>query len=302
MARPPRQVYYDPTRQPQQEAPTDRFQLDLPDQSTSFDPEAFDNLLRSQGATLEHYAAILCPLGLDNKNDIRHSNHPGKCSNGFIYRKIGEVTANVTSNSSNQNWSNRGIEDHASAFTTLPRFYENRCDGRTTNIPIRIQLFDRIYIKDLEVQVVNTEKVEHNQTGIDRLAYPAKMVEFLIDANGKEYICGADFEIVDGDLHWKENRAPGYNPDLDTGVIFSVRYTYTPFYYVESLGHEVRLARIVNPENGAVELKRMPFQLRLQREYAFDAARQKEQDGGDGPQSPPVASARAPRKGSFSPR
>ena len=290
MARPPQQKFN------QQPAPSERFQLNVPEQAVSFDLAAIDALIRSQGATLEHHAAILCPLGLDNKTDIRHTNHPGKCYNGFIYKKLGCVTANVTSNSSQPDWAGRGMEDASTAYTTLPRFYDERCDGRELSVPIRVQLFDRIYIKDLQVQVVNTEKVEYNQTGVDYLAYPALSVEFLIDANGREYECGKDFDIVEGNIVWRENRAPGYNPDLDRGVVYSVRYTYRPFYYVENLLHEIRLARVVNPENGAVELERMPFQLRLQREYAFDASRKRDDEEG------PMSGARAPRRGSFGPR
>lgn len=296
MSRPPRQTW----NQNQQPSPNgERFQLDLPEQAVSFDVAAIDALLRSQGATLEHYAAILCPLGLENKTDIRHTGHPGKCHNGFIYKKIGNVVANVTSNSSQQNWSGRGIEDSSSAYVTLPRYYDERCDGRPLSVPIRIQHFDRIYIKDLQVQVVNSEKIEYNQSGVDRLAYPALSVEFLIDANGQEYTCGKDFEVESGNIVWKENRAPGYNVEAERGVIYAVRYTYRPFYYVENMLHEIRLARTVNAETGEIELERLPFQLRLQREYAFDAAqREKEKEDKDSAAS----GGRVPRRGSFGPR
>lgn len=292
MARPPKQNW---NQQPDPNG--ERFQMDLPENSVGFDLEAIDALVKSQGATLEHHAAIFCPLGLSAKNDVRHTAHPGKCYNGFIYKKVGEVVANVTQNSSTQDWTARGIEDSSSAYVTLPRFYESRVDGRSCAEPIRIQHYDRIYIKDLQVQVVNTEKIEHNQAGIDFLAYPAIVVEYLIDSNGREYTQGKDFDVANGNIEWRSGCAPGYDPELSRGIIYAVRYTYRPFYYVDSLLHELRLARVANPETGEVELNRLPFQLRLQREWAFDAAQRKkaEEDGHE-------PGGRSPRKGSFGPR
>lgn len=273
-----------------------RYDIVLPREDVSFDVEAFDSLVRSHGVTLEHYAATFCPIGIQDMDDMRsHVNH-SECSNGMMYEKVGEVEGWIHSNSSNPTWEPAGIQDGSSVYLTLPRHYDKRFDGHACECPIVVQHYDRWYIKDLQVTVVNGQRFEHSQTDIDRLAYPVVGVLSLIDNLGKKYSQGVDFEVKDGLIYWLAGKSPGYDTTVGKGRICSVRYTYRPYYYVQQLLHEIRVAKDVNPMTGDVSLLRMPYQILLKREYAFEneerVAREKSSDR-DVP---------APRDGGFGPR
>lgn len=267
----------------------------------SFDVDAFDSLIRSHGVVLEHWAATLCPIGIQDMDDMRsHFNH-SECSNGFIYEKVGEVEGWIHSNGSNPKWEPYGIQDGSTVYLTLPRHYEKRFDGQPCELPIMVQHYDRVYLRDAQVTVLNSQRFEHHQSGIDRLAYPAVKVFSLMDSYGKKYRAGVDFDVIDGLIKWYPNKSPGYNPGggLDgsgSGIVCSVRYSYRPYYYVQQIVHEVRVSKDVNPYTGEESLIRMPYEILLRREYAFEneerVAREKSSDR-DVP---------SPRSGGFGPR
>jgi hypothetical protein len=278
-----------------------RYDMELPREDVSFDVEAFDSLIRSHGVVLEHYAATLCPIGIQDMDDMRtHLNH-SECSNGFIYDKIGEVEGWINSNGSSPQWEAYGIQDGSSVTLTLPRFYDQRFDGHACECPIMVQHYDRFYLRDIQVTVVNSQRFEHNQTGIDRMAYPVVAVQSLIDSSGKRYHEGVDFDVIDGLIKWKPMKSPGYDPGggLDgtgTGVVCSIRYSYRPYYYVERLLHEVRVSKDTNPYTGEVTLVRMPYQILLRREWSFENEERVARD------KPSDRDVPAPRSGGFGPR
>ncbi len=233
----------------------------------------------------------------DMRSHLSHST----CSNGFIYDKVGEVEGWIHSNSSNPDWRAYGIVDGSGIMLTLPRFYDKRFDGHSCDCQIMIQHYDRFYIRDLEVTVLNSQRFEHSQTGIDRLAYPVVGIMSLIDSSGKKYIQGIDFEVVDGLIKWYPMKSPGYDAGggLDgtgTGVICSARYSYRPYYYVERILHEIRVSKDVNPFTGAEGLVRMPYEIALRREWAFENEERVARDKASDRDVP------APRSGSFGPR
>ena len=69
----------------------------------TFDLDAFDDFVRAQGVKLVHYRAQRCPVGMVALGDSRrpHPHHEG-CFNGFVYTKVGCVTASFTSNNKRQ--------------------------------------------------------------------------------------------------------------------------------------------------------------------------------------------------------
>jgi hypothetical protein len=77
--------------------------------------------------------------------------------------------------------------------------------------------------------------------------------------------------------------------------VCSVRYSYRPFWYVDRMIHEVRVAQ-VEDEYGNRELTRMQQQAQLQREVWFE----KEQRDAEAPPSP--RQKPGPAEGSFGPR
>jgi hypothetical protein len=251
----------------------DRYDIELPTtQTVSYDIDGFNDLLRSHGITFIHYKAIRCPVGLQEKYDTRrsHGDHSG-CSNGFIYSSAGEITGFFSSNRMESKLIDQGVLDDSTAIVSLPTNY----DG--TNDPVFIVPYDRFFIKDMPASVSNWELVQYSGSGIDRLQFQAlSMSDNIVDARGNVYFLNQDFQLFDGQIKWiPGGQAPGWNVELNKGVVYSVRYQYQPFFYVIRLLHEIRVARVdnflggPNPDNSNAPLARLPYQVVLQREYVF---------------------------------
>lgn len=294
--------------------PLNNFDLDLmPDQTVSFSETAFDNFIRSQGIELIHYTATRCPVGLIDQDDVTrrpHEDHEG-CSNGFIYTQAGIVTGLFYSNSLSLKMTDVGRADAAGVQVTLPRFYDtpdcgghgvtNACDdGQYSGIPLLVAPFDRFYIKEeAGLEVVHWQLNQVSGTSIDRLSFPAKKVTVLVDNQGHRYHYGSDFSLTsDGWIKWVPNHSPGVDPKTNKGRVYSIRYTYRPYFYVERLPHEIRVAQIQDDATGQRHVERMPQTIILQREYSFYS------QGDDRQQN--ASSARMPRLpsngNSFGPR
>jgi hypothetical protein len=246
------------------EKPGQVYSTDLPNAAVSFDVEAFDQALRSQGVTFVHYRAMRCPVGMVDEFDTRrpHEDHAG-CSNGFLYTKAGEITCLFTGNSTQGQLTEIGVMDGSTVSVTMPRTY----DG--TKEPVYIAQFDRLYLAEEKIVVVNWQLFKHSPAGKDKLNFPVVEVQDLVDAKGRRFHA-PDFEIAAGQIHWLTNTRPGLDPETGKGLVCSARYTYRPYWYVKSLVHEVRVTQAENPYTGVREVHRMPQALVLQREYIFE--------------------------------
>ena len=251
------------------------------DYQVSFDKMAFDNLIRSQGVRMIHYRGIPDPTGMGSRGD-NHAVHAVRQSiDGYLYKDAGEFTAFFSSNSNSYESQELGSMSSAAAYITFPDFYDDKPD-----CPVLINTWDRLYLKDIEIRVVTSQFVEASDSGIDRLQFPATCVEHLIDANGIEYLENRDFQITpEGHIKWVSQRQPGFNVNVGKGVVYSIRYRYTPFFVVNRLMHEIRVSQVTNPMTGKRSLERMPYQAQVLREYVFrnqnndpDAPKQAEQD------------------------
>lgn len=236
-------------------------QVDIPFDPVNFDIEAFDSFVRSVGVKLVHFKAIRCPIGVIELTSSRapHGGHAG-CSNGFIYKRAGEVTATFMSNSASNSLKDIGSYDGSKVSTTFPRYYDD------SEEQIYIQLYDRFYIKDLVVAVPHTQLVQAHIDGTDKLSYNPVKIESIIDANGQEYFEG-DYIIQDNYIKWTGNRRPPFNAEIGLGTIYSVRYLYTPYFYAERLVHEVRIAHKRDFLTGERIPDRIPYAAILSREY-----------------------------------
>lgn len=236
------------------------YTTELPDYAITFDIEAFDELVRRQGVTLVHWRAMRCPVGMIDEHDTRrpHEDHSG-CSNGFLYTRAGEATCLFTGNGTSTNPMETGLGEASTVSVTPPRFY----DGKTERL--HVAPFDRMYLAEESIIVVNWQTYRHNPSGTDQLAFPVVNVWDLIDSNGVRYTLG-DFEIVGGKIHWVGNR-PGLDPETGKGLVCSIRYGYRPFWYVKHLVHEVRVSQAENPQTGQREVARLPYALVMNREY-----------------------------------
>lgn len=239
------------------------YTTNLPNAAVSFDVEQFDNAIRNHGVTFVHFRAMRCPVGMIDQYDSRrpHEDHSG-CSNGFLYTRAGEITCLFTSNSTNSTTTDLGIMDGSTVSVTMPRYY----DG--TQEPVYVAPFDRLYLVEENIVVVNWQLFQHNLAGIDKLNFLAVGVQDLVDSQNRRFQLG-DFEIREGKLHWIGSR-PGADPQTGKGLVCSVRYLYRPYWYVKSLIHEVRVSQAENSVTGVREVNRMPQAIQLQREYVFE--------------------------------
>jgi hypothetical protein len=254
--------------------PPEHFVIDMPHGDVSFDPEAFDRLIRSQGVKLVHYRAQRCPVGLADLGDIRrpHPHHEG-CSNGFIYTKVGVIVAFINSNSKTKRLEDVGFTDTSSIQVSFPRTYE---ECVVPEAPFVVAPFDRFYLKEESIMVPMWQLFLHSETGVDRLKYEAEQVEGdIIDARGERFKVETDFQVCKGQIEWVGKRpapiidgGPGLTSSgygTDRGAVCSIRYLYRPYWYVGAIPHEIRVAQI---QVGATrEIQRMPQLAVLHREY-----------------------------------
>lgn len=262
-------------------------------QAVSFDPLAFDDAVRSQGIEFVHWRAMRCPVGLIDQYDTRrpHDDHSG-CSNGFLYTRAGKFTALFIGNAMNENQQDLGWLDGSTVQVTLPRYY----DG-DSQVPVQVAPFDRLYLSEEAVTVPHWQLVEAHASGFDKLSRPAVAVTDLVDNQNQRYGPG-DFELVNGQVHWLSQKQPGQDADVGRGRIYSIRYTYRPYWYVNRVVHEVRVAQVDNPVTGERVAMRMPQAVWLQREYVAEKEEKDEQAPDPGSQR----QVKGPRDGSFGPR
>lgn len=292
----------------------------------SFDADAFDALLRGQGVKLVHYRAMRCPVGMIDLDDNRrpHPDHVG-CTNGFVYTKVGTITALFTGNSKHKNIEDIGWWDGSTVQVSFPRSYD-QCDDCDA-VEFFVAPFDRFYLHEENIMVPTWQLFLHNETGLDRLKYPVVKVEDLMDARGDRYAQDTDFTIaLGGQLKWGTRQptpelqvGPGLlppSPDLDftgltpvsssgnptRGAVCSVRYLYRPFWYVGQLVHEIRVSQI-GQFNGPNKLTRMPQAAVLHREYVSMTKQSDEPGSPTQPQDADTFRIMAgPSDGGFEPR
>lgn len=228
----------------------------------SFDQLAFDGLIKSQGVRIKHFRAIPDPRGMQSRGDTRSAYGVRRSSDGYIYKEAGTCIAWFASNSKQIMAQPDSTVAHATAYITLPQRYD---DGT----PILLANYDRFYLCDIEVRTVTSQYLEATETGTDRLQFPALCVEHIIDSNGVEY-SESDYQIDDkGNLTWVTQNRPGWNASLNRGIVYAVRYRYVPFFVINRLIHEIRVAQVTNPKTNKRMLERFPYQVEVLRESVF---------------------------------
>ncbi len=257
--------------------------------TVSFDPDAFDVALRSQGVKLVHMRAMKCPVGLVDRHDVRfvHEDHSA-CSNGHIYTRAGEVTCLFTGAGNKQDQQEWGLHDGGTVNITAPLTYDGE-DGLVDVMP-----YDRFYLNEEAITVPHSQLVEAHSTGKDRLDFPAVQVIDVIDSHGKRHQ-PSEYKIEAGQLVWTNGGLP-YDAMNERGMIYAVRFTYRPYWYVRQLMHQVRVAQIETAL--AREVKRFPQQWVMQREYIFE--NEKKDELAPDPNSP--RQAKGPRTIGLGPR
>ena len=228
--------------------------------NVGFNLKAQEKFVKDHSIVFEHYSAIPSPIGLKDRGDYRRPDSLDTfSSNGFIYKKVGEFDAVLVSNSKSKQPIDGGLYDNASARLILPKYY---CDGKTS---ISLLPGDRVYIKDISVEVANYQRVEYSLNNVDYLQFPATNVSLIIDSTNQEYTCGSDFTVTEeGNIKWGSMN-PGTDPDTGKGRVYSIRYNYKAFYYVDQLINEVRITN----DGDSSQPNRMPMHVTIQREFVY---------------------------------
>jgi hypothetical protein len=248
----------------------------LPPHHISFDLEAFDNLILSQGVKVRHKKAMPDPRALIDEGTNNRTNLMPN-SDGFIYKDAGVFIAYFNSNDKLPEYVSEGQLDHSQAIMTPPRFYLDQPNKR-----VIINVFDRLEIEDVELFVSAIELITTNKTGIDRLNWPAIDVEYLDGADGFEYKKNVHFQITPcGDIKWISQKRPSFNISTGKGEVYSIRYIYKPFFVVRRLLHEIRVAQVTDPNDGTRFVERMPYQVQVARENVFRDKMKTGKDLGD---------------------
>jgi len=256
-----------------QNQPLDGMQqiIQLAQYQQSFDRDAFNQLIKSQGVDVIHYRAFPDPSGMASIGDIHAVQSKRQSDDNFIYKEAGSMHIFFSSNTSDWNIEVEGVTEADTAIVTFPMQYESgepdECGNREEVV---IGKWDRFYLKDVEVRVIAVQYIEANSTGVDKLQYPATFVEYLRDADGKEYKQDTDFSITpEGFIKWLTQNRPGFNEKTNRGTVYAIRYRYTPYFIVAKMLHEIRVSQITDMLTFDRKLERMPFQALVMREQVL---------------------------------
>ncbi len=220
-------------------------------------PEAFNDLIQGKGIRMIHSKPIPCP----NVRDIHASDHDpscNSCNNGFLYYGQKEFIGAFMGNDNSRQFMINGQWDLDNATIVIPTKFQ---DGSE----IDIQLFDQIIVPDFTVRFY--QRVEHSQSGIDRLQFPATKVDVLIDATGKQYTPDVDFSVDDaGNIKWHTQNRPGYDLSINRGIVYSVNYYCRPVFTIIGLPHQLRTTQTVGKDGKPVQ-ERFPQTAVVRKEF-----------------------------------
>jgi len=258
--------------------------------STAFEIEGFQGAIKAHGVKMIHYRGIRNPVGMVDKYDSRRpdSDH-SSASNGMLYSKAGCFSALFIGNSKSLRAMEAGILNSATAQITPTLKY----DGSEEDV--YLSPMDRLYLAEESILVPHQQLVEVDEGGYDRLNFPAVKVLYLVGSDNVVYT-EEDYKIVNGQIHWCGNKGPSLNPETGTGNVYSIKYLYQPFWYVDRLLHEIRVAQYKNPVSGERKMVRMNQSAAVQREYVFM------NEANDELAEPSERQAKGPRDGGFGPR
>jgi hypothetical protein len=206
-------------------------------------PDSFNELIKSKGIRMVHSRPVPCPRRL-SIHDGDHDPGCTDCHNGFIYYGERAFIGAFQGNSNQRQFVMNGSYDIDQATIVLPSTYD---DGTELDV----QFFDQILVPDYTVRYY--QLVEHSQTGIDKLHFPAKSIDFIMDAYGVQYRVGVDVIINEkGYLEWVGER-PGYDPVTGNGIIYSVNYYTRPVFTVIGLPHQIRATQTLDKDGNSIQ-------------------------------------------------
>lgn len=264
--------------------------------------DATNLFISGLGIIFNHYVAIPNPIYESNLGDLRRS-FPEESTalnadkrfdfieNGFLYKFAGQVWGIFQGNNKQFREIASGLYTESGAFVTFNRYY------RSSNKYASFAEYDKLIpcISGKEFFSVNWEKTQVNQTGINRLQFPACEIEYIIDSAGREYLENQDFKLENGNIRWISRQGadrPGIDPNTGKSRVISVRYKYKPTYYVRNLAHDIRMHPTIDSQgepqwpmstdtNGEIVYKPGPTSVNIVADFVFLDRRTADEDAKD---------------------
>lgn len=240
----------------------------------TLDLDKQDHFVKSFAVDFTHYKAMPSPIGKKDKGDYRRSEGVDTItSNGMIYRVGGVIRGTMTDDKRDKKKSDGGFVDVAVGRLVLPRFYNSPTSEQDGDNGERIYLApgDRLYVTDpnADVKVATYQEVDYEEGVENQTMFPILHVEFIVDSRNIDYREHVDFCVTkDGNIQWLEGgKNPGIDPDTGKGRIYSIRYLYKAFWYVDSLPKEIRVTNV--SKDGVREPARMPYYANIVREFIY---------------------------------
>jgi len=204
--------------------------------NVTLSPQIFQQFIDSQGIRMIHARPVPCPNVTDLGGET-HGPSCNQCYNGFYYYAKTEFTGAFMADSLERKFTQSGTWDMDQTTIIVPTL-----DSK--GIILDVNYFDQIILPDYSVRYY--ERVEHSQSGLDRLHFPAVSVDFLIARGGETFRPGVDFVVHEGSIKWLTSNRPGYNASIQRGVIYSVNYYTRPHFTVLQLPHSLRTAQTLS--------------------------------------------------------
>lgn len=237
----------------------------------SFDLKKQDSFATSFAVEYTHYKAMPSPIGKNDIGDYRRNDGVDTItSNGMLYTCAGKFSASTTDNDRSKGKSDGGVTDPSQARLVMPRFYNKA--GLSDGGRIYLAPGDRVYVADpnTDVLVTNYHQMTY-ESEIDNVSmFPiVKLDGPVIDSRNIQYYCGVDFKITsNGSISWIDGgRNPGIDPDTGKGRIYSIRYLYRAYWYIQNLPKEVRVTNVTT--GGVRSPERMAYHAVIVREYVY---------------------------------
>jgi len=212
---------------------TSMYQMQMPLLETTLNPEVFERQINSQGVRMIHSRPVPCPM----VRDLYTSDHSSACNlcyNGMIYYDTREFVGAFAGNNLQRIFGQNGTFDMDTAQIIIP---VHDIKGEIMDI----QYFDQVQIPDFSVRFY--QRIEHSQSGYDRAQFPVLSIDYVLDARGKRYLPGVDLIAEDGQIKWLSQNRPGYDAQLQRGVIYSINYYTKPVFTVMGVPHQLRMAQ-----------------------------------------------------------
>lgn len=222
--------------------------------------EASNMFIAGLGIVFNHYIAIPNVVGENLLGDIRRTfgeeskNQFGFdqqfdfIENGYLYKYAGQVWGIFQGNNKSFKELTAGLYSSSGAMITFNRYY------RGTDKYVGFAEFDKLIpcISGKQFYSVNFQKLHSSMTGLTRLQFPACQIDFVIDSDGNIYEEVKHYVLEHGNIKWVSG-GPGVNFTTGKSKLISVRYRYKPTFYVNYMGHDIRISPTFD-EMGNVDL------------------------------------------------